>query len=67
MTLQDSALGAPPRRVEWQVDLREGQLAVIDCVTAVEEGWAEVPAPGEEDLTRTLAGQQALELLHAGD
>jgi len=67
VTLQDSALGAPPRRVEWQVDLSEGQLAVIDCVTAVEEGWAAVPVPGEQDLTHTLAGQQALDLLRAND
>jgi len=65
VTLQDSVLHAPPRRVEWEVELRAGELAVLQCVTAVEEGWTPLEPPGEEDLTGTLAGQQALELLDA--
>lgn len=65
VTLRDSALGAPPRRVEWQVDLSAGKLAVIDCVTALEEGFSAAEAPGEQDLTGTLAGGRALELLGA--
>lgn|GEM_PF-1614183 len=63
VTLQDSLLGAPARRVEWEVELAEGELAVLDCVTAVEEGFSAAVAPGEKDLTGTLAGDRALELL----
>jgi len=58
-------LGSSPRRLHWTVTVEPGGFALVNAITALDEGWEAPQQLHPQDITHQPAGLAALDLLQA--
>jgi len=58
-------VGSRPQRLNWSVSVQPGGFALVNAITALDEGWAPSQEPRSQDLTHQPAGLAALNILEA--